>query len=92
MQLSGGEQQRVAFARALLHKPNWLFMDEATSALDEPAQAALLRLLQERLPDTTVVSIAHRPAVAEHHDRTLEIEPGEDGHARLIWEPARVAA
>jgi putative ATP-binding cassette transporter len=92
MQLSGGEQQRVAFARALLHKPNWLFMDEATSALDEAAQAALLRLLQERLPDTTVVSIAHRPAVAEHHDRTLEIEPGEDGHARLIWEPARVAA
>jgi putative ATP-binding cassette transporter len=92
MQLSGGEQQRVAFARALLHKPNWLFMDEATSALDEPAQAALLHLLQERLPDTTVVSIAHRPAVAEHHDRTLEIEPGEDGHARLNWEPAQVAA
>ena len=81
MQLSGGEQQRVAFARALLQKPNWLFMDEATSALDEPAQAALLRLLQERLPDTTVVSIAHRPAVAEHHDRVLEIEPGDDGHA-----------
>jgi putative ATP-binding cassette transporter len=92
MQLSGGEQQRVAFARALLHNPNWLFMDEATSALDEPAQAALMRLLQERLPATTVVSIAHRPAMAEHHDRTLEIEPGEDGHARLIWEPARVAA
>jgi putative ATP-binding cassette transporter len=92
MQLSGGEQQRVAFARALLHKPNWLFMDEATSALDEPAQAALLRLLQERLPDTTVVSIAHRPAVAEHHDRVLEIEPGDDGHARLVWEPSRVAA
>jgi putative ATP-binding cassette transporter len=92
MQLSGGEQQRVAFARALLQKPNWLFMDEATSALDEPAQAALLRLLQERLPDTTVVSIAHRPAVAEHHDRVLEIEPGDDGHARLIWEPSRVAA
>ncbi len=92
MQLSGGEQQRVAFARALLQKPNWLFMDEATSALDEPAQAALMNLLQERLPATTVVSIAHRPAMAEHHDRTLEIEPGDDGHARLIWEPARAAA
>ena len=92
MQLSGGEQQRVAFARALLQKPNWLFMDEATSALDEPAQAALMSLLQERLPATTVVSIAHRPAMAEHHDRTLEIEPGDDGHARLIWEPARAAA
>jgi vitamin B12/bleomycin/antimicrobial peptide transport system ATP-binding/permease protein len=92
MQLSGGEQQRVAFARALLHKPNWLFMDEATSALDEPAQATLLRLLHQRLSDTTVVSIAHRPAVAEHHDRTLEIQPGDDGHARLIWEPAQAAA
>ena len=92
MQLSGGEQQRVAFARALLHKPNWLFMDEATSALDEPAQAELMGLLETRLPTTTVVSIAHRPAMAEHHDRTLEIEPGDDGHARLIWEPARVAA
>ncbi len=92
MQLSGGEQQRVAFARALLHKPNWLFMDEATSALDEPAQAELMSLLETRLPTTTVVSIAHRPAMAEHHDRTLEIEPGDDGHARLIWEPARAAA
>ncbi len=87
MQLSGGEQQRVAFARALLQKPNWLFMDEATSALDEPAQATLLLLLHERLPDTTIVSIAHRPALAEHHDRTLEIEPGDDGQARLVWAP-----
>ena len=49
-------------------------------------------LLQQRLPDTTVVSIAHRPAMSEHHDRTLEIEPGDDGHARLIWEPAQAAA
>jgi len=92
MQLSGGEQQRVAFARALLHEPNWLFMDEATSALDEPSQAALMALLQERLPSTTVVSIAHRPAMSEHHDRTLEIQPGDDGHARLVWEPSRAAA
>jgi putative ATP-binding cassette transporter len=92
MELSGGEQQRVAFARALLHKPNWLFMDEATSALDAPAEAALMALLQESLPATTVVSIAHRPAMAEHHDRVLEIEPGDDGRARLVWEPARAAA
>jgi len=92
MQLSGGEQQRVAFARALLHKPKWLFMDEATSALDEPAQARLHHLLKERLPDTTVVSIAHRPALAEFHDRTLEIEPGPDGHARLLWERGAAVA
>jgi putative ATP-binding cassette transporter len=92
MQLSGGEQQRVAVARALLHKPNWLFMDEATSALDEPAETALMVLLQQRLPATTVVSIAHRPAMTEHHDHTLEIQPGDDGHARLVWEASRAAA
>jgi putative ATP-binding cassette transporter len=92
MQLSGGEQQRVAFARALLHKPRWLFMDEATSALDEPAQARLHHLLRERLPQTTMLSIAHRPAVAEFHDRTLEIEPGPDGHARLLWERGAAVA
>jgi putative ATP-binding cassette transporter len=83
MQLSGGEQQRVAFARALLHKPKWLFLDEATSALDDEAQAALHRLLRQRLASTTIVSIAHRPAVAEFHDRTLQLTPGEAGPARL---------
>jgi putative ATP-binding cassette transporter len=92
MQLSGGEQQRVAFARALLHKPKWLFMDEATSALDEPAQAQLLHLRAERLPDTTVVSIAHRPAMDQYHDRILEIRPAADGHGQLVWAPARVTA
>jgi putative ATP-binding cassette transporter len=83
MQLSGGEQQRVAFARALLQKPKWLFLDEATSALDDEAQAALHRLLRERLASTTIVSIAHRPAVAEFHDRTLQLTPSEAGPARL---------
>ena len=92
MQLSGGEQQRVAFARAFLQKPDWLFMDEATSALDAPGEEALMKLLRERLPGTTVVSIAHRPVMGEQHDRTLELQPGDDGHARLVWEPARAAA
>jgi len=69
--LSGGEQQRLAFARALLNKPDWLFLDEATASLPEDAQAALYRLLKERLPATTVISIGHRASLAEFHPRRL---------------------
>jgi vitamin B12/bleomycin/antimicrobial peptide transport system ATP-binding/permease protein len=69
--LSGGEQQRVAFARALLNKPDWLFLDEATAALPDDTQGALYRLLQERLPQTTVVSIGHRASLERYHPRQL---------------------
>ena len=58
--LSLGEQQRLGIARALLHAPQYLFLDEATASLDEPAEAALYRLLEEKLPATTIVSIGHR--------------------------------
>jgi len=70
--LSGGEQQRLAFARALLNKPDWLFLDEATSSLPEDAQQALYRLLKEKLPQTTLVSIGHRASLAAHHTRQLQ--------------------
>jgi putative ATP-binding cassette transporter len=73
--LSGGEQQRLAFARALVYRPDWLFLDEATSALDEPAERHMYELIRQRLPRTTVVSIAHRPAVAAFHDRQLSVDP-----------------
>jgi putative ATP-binding cassette transporter len=69
--LSGGEQQRLAFARALLARPDWLFLDEATAALPEDAQDALYRLLKERLPQTTLISIGHRESLAAHHPRRL---------------------
>lgn len=77
--LSGGEQQRVAFARTLIHKPDWIFMDEATSALDEAGQENVMRLLMEKLPDTAVVSIGHRPGLELFHTRELELEPGKEG-------------
>jgi putative ATP-binding cassette transporter len=67
--LSGGEQQRLAFARALLTKPDWLFLDEATASLPEDAEDALYRLMRERLPGTTVVSIGHRASLAAYHAR-----------------------
>ena len=69
--LSGGEQQRLAFARALLNRPDWLFLDEATASLPAEAQAALYRLLRERLPATTLVSISHHLELAEYHPRRL---------------------
>ena len=69
--LSGGEQQRLAFARALLTRPDWLFLDEATASLPEEAQDALYRLVHERLPETTLVSIGHRASLAVHHRRHL---------------------
>lgn len=77
--LSGGEQQRVAFARTLIHKPHWIFMDEATSALDEAGQENVMRLLMEKLPETAVVSIGHRPGLELFHTRELQLEPGKGG-------------
>ena len=74
--LSGGEQQRLALARALLLKPDWLFLDEATASLDPEAEAQFYTLLKERLPGTALVSIAHRPAVAQYHERALRVREG----------------
>ena len=84
--LSGGEQQRVAFARVLVHKPEWIFMDEATSALDEAGQEIVMKLLIEELPETSIVSIGHRPGLEVFHTRELELVPGkekEGAHLRV---------
>jgi putative ATP-binding cassette transporter len=77
--LSGGEQQRIALARTLLFKPDWLFLDEATASLDPEAETFFYRTLKERLPNTTIISIAHRPAVASFHDEKLTVRRGENG-------------
>ena len=82
-QLSGGEQQRIAFARALVQKPEWLFLDEATSALDEETEARLYALLRERLPGTTVVSVGHRSTLRAFHARRLVVTPNGTGAATV---------
>ena len=87
-QLSGGEQQRVAIARALLHRPGWLFLDEATSALDEPSQAQMYQLIRDSLKDTTIISIAHRNALADFHGKVLDLAPSKnEKHAVTTLDP-----
>ena len=72
-QLSLGEQQRLGLARALLHAPQYLFLDEATASLDEPSEARLYRLLQQRLPATTIVSIGHRSTLDAFHEDNVAL-------------------
>ncbi len=86
MHLSPGEQQRIAFARALLQQPAWLFLDEATSSLDEEAEQQLYRMLKEKLPHTTIVSIGHRSSLQAFHTRLLELKG--DGHGSRVLAPA----
>ncbi|SON54610.1 Vitamin B12 transport ATP-binding protein BacA [Hartmannibacter diazotrophicus] len=81
--LSGGEQQRVAFARAILARPDVLILDEATSALDEASEAALYHLLKERLPDAAVISIGHRSSLAVLHDEMHAVTK-EDGDVFVL--------
>lgn len=90
--LSGGEQQRLAIARAVLTKPDWLFLDESTAALDEPSEAAIYRMLRERLPGTTIVSIGHRSTLHALHDRRIDMQPGADGRFVPTALPAPAAA
>jgi putative ATP-binding cassette transporter len=85
--LSLGEQQRLTIARVLLHEPDYLLLDEATASLDEAAETALYRLLHERLPQTTIVSIAHRSTLRGLHGRHIEI-----GSDRSPSSPAKAAA
>lgn len=78
--LSLGEQQRLGIARALLQQPDFLFLDEATASLDEASEAALYKLLQERLPGTTIISIGHRSTLSAFHERRMALTPDAAGH------------
>ena len=80
--LSGGEKQRLAFARILLHNPDIVVLDEATAALDPKSQGALMDLLLDR-PELTLVSVAHRPELEPFHTRKIVLARRRDG-AKLV--------
>ena len=73
LSLSPGEQQRIAFARALVQRPDWLFLDEATAAVDEATERHLYRMLRARLPGATVFSVGHRETLRSFHGRQLVV-------------------
>ena len=80
--LSLGEQQRMAFARALLQKPDWLFLDEATSALDETTEQTVYRLAVKTLTKTTIISVGHRSTLVNYHHNRLLLGGGGNWELR----------
>jgi vitamin B12/bleomycin/antimicrobial peptide transport system ATP-binding/permease protein len=89
--LSGGEKQRLAFARVLLHRPDIIVLDEATAALDTPSQERVMRMLLQELRDATVISIGHRPELADFHPRKIILRRGHSG-ARVVSDVNSVRA
>jgi len=84
MLLSGGEQQRVGIARAILFNPDYLFFDEATASMDEPSEEILYNKLLEIMKDTTIISIGHRSSLEKFHDRIIFAEDNGDTTYRFI--------
>jgi vitamin B12/bleomycin/antimicrobial peptide transport system ATP-binding/permease protein len=82
-QLSGGEQQRVSLARAMLHAPDYLFFDEATGSVDEPSEEVLYRTLLNRMKDSTIISIGHRSSLEKFHKRKIVAEP-QNGNFEFV--------
>jgi putative ATP-binding cassette transporter len=78
-QLSSAEEQRLAIARVLLQKPDWIFLDKATSSLDADSEQRIYAMLRERLPDAAVISVTDRPGIAGAHDRSWMLVPGPTG-------------
>jgi len=76
--------KRQAFARALVQKPDWLFLDEATSEVDEATEARLYRLVRDRLPRTTLFSVGHRATLRRFHDRQLCAQADGNGPASIV--------
>ena len=81
--LSGHEQQRLALARVLLHRPDWIVFDEAMSDLDEATEARVYEVLAQQLPNAAVLSVAGRPAVLERLPRRWTLRESVGGHVAL---------
>jgi putative ATP-binding cassette transporter len=81
--LSGGEKQRLAFARLLLHNPDIIVLDEATSALDEKSQDKMMDMVIKELPKATIVSVGHRAELEAFHSRKIVLERRKGG-AKLV--------
>ncbi|MGB9319497.1 MAG: ABC transporter ATP-binding protein/permease [Pseudolabrys sp.] len=81
--LSGGEKQRLAFARLFLHNPDIVVLDEATSALDAKSQDKMMELLIKELPSATLVSVAHRAELEDFHSRKIVLARRKGG-AKLV--------
>src|SRR2546422_6030644 len=87
--LSGGEKQRLAFARLLLHNPDIVVLDEATSALDEKSQDKMMKMVTDELPKATIVSVAHRVELEAFHSRKIVLERRKGG-AKLVSDVALI--
>ena len=85
--LSLGEQQRIAFARVLLARPDWVFLDESTSALDEERERAMYRLIAEELPGCGIVSVGHRTTLLALHDRQMQLDGASWSLRKLASQP-----
>lgn len=85
--LSGGEKQRLAFARLLLKKPDIVVMDEATSALDTESQAKMMTLIAEKLPELAIISVGHRAELEQFHERKFNLVKREGGAKLITDEP-----
>ena len=82
--LSGGEQQRLSFARLFLQRPQYVFLDEATSALDETNEKNLYQTMLSFLPDITLVSVSHHPQLTQFHQKRLHLEEDVAGGFKPI--------
>lgn len=71
--LAASEQQRLGFARLLLHRPTWIFLQEATDALDARGEQEMMHLLLTEFPQATLITIGHHKALDNYHRRKLAL-------------------